>query len=948
MNILDDDESAMTEDLYSVSIGIGATPGGISNMSMTPAPLETPSRTPARNMQQETEDDYDNHKPTTTMSNSLHATPKRYSPTTFGNGSTRSKKGSTARFRKHDQQLAAASGNQSVDFLSHSTMVARHDKKNNQKKEHHIVSRWNNMLIQALLPKILNATTRQDGPGQTSQNLWLSGSSCTIGGEGTSGAGKRILLSQSQLWPDDPTKFKLMRASPLGLPYALPRVCSFPSLSLGFSSGAAGGNMDNNIKSLGFDRSSLSANSISNSSLNALPRKAFVEIHRLQTNFGDRGSLLSLLVRENRLLEACHFVLTESVPRRLFVEIVALHCLQTKQLHTLQRFLLTALAAYQIQNGSKPGQGTAITGPDVGGGSKKGNAKPAISTTTDHIKSGNLQYSHLAYLVHPLSAIRDLKLHLVKHPVPPSVPIYVDDLKEFLRQRRALDLLYRHHLFIRDQTNCGLLSIQLFVHCESWDARVGHLQNSLEHLTTAVHEFVKMNKKRKVNNNSSHNRDSNSANVNNSSSAQPLNLPTQTTTTTVALESNLKTSGDVSSHDIDYFTGKSKTASKSHPLEKGSEDFTDSGRTDGGDMFAIEKKSTSMEAQQHTDLSNVKQNSNQATAIVKKNPDNNNKFNFTAIDILTQKEVTEASLRRTVTLVKFQVQVCECIPRAELSSHLFENYLYESSKHNNHRSREHDTISRRCEVVERLLANGHFGLAQNIIEFLNLPVVEVCVRASNELATAEARKRDGSITPLLKFLVAAKKTILGNKFSKDNNYNSSESIFNSSNSTSTTLRMSGMMQAQKDQMIGLASTATRMATDLFSSSLVPQRQSKTKKKRSGKYDVLDANMLSGSSFAASERQVQWDSLVSNMINIWIIEKKALGESYDAAREMVHFIIDERCMLDAYVLLGYLEQAFTIAKQIGSLQEVMGLKEIVSENNPELLKQINAYLAYTSR
>jgi len=66
---------------------------------------------------------------------------------------------------------------------------------------------------------------------------------------------------------------------------------------------------------------------------------------------------------------------------------------------------------------------------------------------------------------------------------------YLSALKDFLRDRRALDLLYSYQVFTKDFVNAGLLAIQLFIASNTWDARVGHLQNALAHLSDAHKQF---------------------------------------------------------------------------------------------------------------------------------------------------------------------------------------------------------------------------------------------------------------------------------------------------------------------------------------------------------------------------------------------------------------------------------------------------------------------------
>ena len=111
-----------------------------------------------------------------------------------------------------------------------------------------------------------------------------------------------------------------------------------------------------------------------------------------------------------------------------------------------------------------------------------------------------------------------------------------------------------------------------------------------------------------------------------------------------------------------------------------------------------------------------------------------------------------------------------------------------------------------------------------------------------------------------------------------------------------------------------------------------------------------------------EREVQWDSLVSNMINIWIIEQESSGGSEKKTwiKSLTRFIQDDTCRLDACVLCGSYEAAFTIARRLGApaMQDVYAIrsavmKEIesdvstgVDKKYEPLLKQSNAHINYT--
>jgi len=438
------------------------------------------------------------------------------------------------------------------------------------------------------------------------------------------------LRSQSSLWPEDNHTHSLMPASPMALPLAVPIV--LPDLG---------------------ERQ--------------LSDVCFNELLHYQENYGTAESLLSMLVREHRLSQACYYIFNEKVSKRLFVDVVAHHCLAHNQFHELQKVILAF----------------------------------------------------------------DPSLRRVQE--------YLNVLKEFLRNRRALDLLYSYQVFTKDYVNAGLLAIQLFIASNTWDARVGHLQNAFAHLTIAQKQLLSRKK----------------------------------------------------GHHVDPKEGSGADGSG-----QGSSSAHDA--ADGATYGAGSE---------------------------------------TMVDGISGLEITEADIRRNLETVRLQMAVCEAMP-TEMPHHLD---LFGST-------------SSQCEIAERLLVAGHYDLAQRHIDFLDLPAVELCVRASNQIATVEARCASGSITPVVKFLEAVRK-------------------------------------------------------------LPP---------------------------------VEWDSLVSNVVNIWIIEKTELRWDASAASQLIKFIQDERCRMDAHVLLGNLTQAFQIAQRLGNLQDVLHIRSCAQKSgDQELLKHINSFLAYAS-
>lgn len=434
------------------------------------------------------------------------------------------------------------------------------------------------------------------------------------------------LRSLSNLWPEDNHTHSLMTASPMALPLAVP----LPPLPLVVAE-------------------------------RQLSERSFNELLHYQEVSGTAASLLSMLVRERHLSQACYYIFNEKVSKQLFVDVVAHHCLAHNQFHELQKVIL--------------------------------DFDPSLRRVQD----------------------------------------YLTVLKDFLRDRRALDLLYCYEVFTKDYMNAGLLAIQLFIASNTWDARVGHLQNAHAHLSVAHRQ--RFGRRRH----------------------------------------DLAHIGDGPHADV---------AADSALLAGGQE----GGQTEA-DVGAGEAV-----------------------------------------------EITESSIRRSLDTVKLQMSIVEAMPTdMPQSLNLFGN------------------IASQCEVAERLLCAAHFDLAQRAIDFLDLPVVEVCVRASNQIATGQARSATGSIAPIVRFLEAVPK-------------------------------------------------------------LPP---------------------------------VEWDSLVTNVVNIWIIEKSDLGADVSSASQLIRFIHDPRCQMDAHVLTGGLAQAFQIAQRRGTLQEVFHIRSCVQKSgDQDLLKQINSFLAYT--
>ena len=65
----------------------------------------------------------------------------------------------------------------------------------------------------------------------------------------------------------------------------------------------------------------------------------------------------------------------------------------------------------------------------------------------------------------------------------------------------------------------------------------------------------------------------------------------------------------------------------------------------------------------------------------------------------------------------------------------------------------------------------------------------------------------------------------------------------------------------------------------------------------------------------------------------------------AASQLIKFIQDEPCRMDAHVLTGNLLSAFQIARRLGDLQNVLHIRSCAQRvGDQELLKQLSSFLA----
>eukprot|EP00392_Amoebophrya_sp_AT5.2_P004950 g4959.t1 len=674
--------------------------------------------------------------------------------------------------------------------------------------------------------------------------------------------GKSVLFSQSSLWPDK--DFHHMRASPAGLPYSVPRIVRLPFLT-----------MANRERPLS-------------------PRN-FALVQRLYGRH--QLSLLRLLVRENRLAETCYYVVQQRVSRPMFVEVVANHCLRTNQLADLLNFFMrsgeevpTLFHLQEVAVGSDGGSSITKNDQHHDAAAVSGMAHPTSSSAA--AATGSEDTNPIPVAPPTTSVITTVELNRAE------VGLYLDDLKEFLREKRSLDLLYQYCVFTGDHVNAGLLSIHLFIISTTWDSRLGHLQDALSQLQQALEDleleehFVTQYQGAGGGQMSMVNASSggtNSAGAVGRGAKAKLGVGKKSGAVMLASQPVVAMSAEQA---LLLSSSKHAPASGGNPVSDpgdvgslaptaGTSLSVGASRRGGGTatgnqlpdrakllpkgvldpLLSVSNSSGNPESAGPQGINGVVSSGAAAAAARATAAPDVSAVNVATvpsslaplqqmastsrIDLLTGKEVTPTEIRRYLQLVKFQTHVCEAMARDR--AHLFDTTLWDTEATKFcHLSQmallllSNATVRRRCEVAEKLLTTAHFELAEKIMDFLDLPVVEICVRASNELATTEARKRKCAISPLMRFLHSAKKCF-----------------------------------------------------------------------RAG--------------------MGEWDSLVSNMVNIWIHERKKFVDGGKDAMKLVSFMEDERCKLDALILIEEFSAAFHIAaKKLQSLEEVMYLKKQVQQ------------------
>ncbi|CAD7926513.1 unnamed protein product, partial [Amoebophrya sp. A25] len=374
---------------------------------------------------------------------------------------------------------------------------------------------------------------------------------------------------------------------------------------------------------------------------------------------------------------------------------------------------------------------------------------------------------------------------------PESIAVYLDELREFLRQRRALDLLYKYCVFISDHVNAGLLAIQLFIISASWDSRVGHLHDALAQLQTSLEPNRGSYRNSSYRSASAlgdlhdHNpghlqsssplisaRGGGSLGLPGSSSEEhspvdhPLGILGADTAVIDETGLNFRPSdyhlapvGAPSSSGLGLNVFSSSGSSSSQAQKflnysgKNGESQSDNFGLAGAGASSSRSVQKNNNRTKNSSSSSGFSSSSSSTSSASAHQQHNNGTIFNPhklqqhvyVDLLSGKEISHAEIKRNLQLVRFQCRVCEALPRDR--AHLFDASLWENSMAKKSKLSQmallhlsNATISRRCEVAEKLLVTAHFELGQQIMDFLELPVVEICVRASNELATAEARK----------------------------------------------------------------------------------------------------------------------------------------------------------------------------------------------------------------
>ena len=301
----------------------------------------------------------------------------------------------------------------------------------------------------------------------------------------------------------------------------------------------------------------------------------------------------------------------------------------------------------------------------------------------------------------------------------------LDELRDFLIRHHSLDLLYRHCVFFKDFLNAGLVCVRLFVQVAGWDARVGWLQCAQSHLQQALQLITAENKQQEKAGGGTREMGGGtgaggstgtSLGVAHTAGIQPLPelLPNLSASPKPDLH---ESEDDYDDAGLGSATGASSgVGSASTTLAVVSAPAAGSSSGAGSSAAAdLHNASYSLSA------TSTAVSSGLGTATVTTTQGPPDKSAHKHQDILTGLEVPEWDIRKLLTLLKLQIRVTEAL-QAHLHLHLFEEQFVnrdrcdaEDCSRNSTWHADTQTVNRRCEVVERLLVEGNFQLAKELL-----------------------------------------------------------------------------------------------------------------------------------------------------------------------------------------------------------------------------------------
>uniref|UniRef100_A0A0G4F5H1 Uncharacterized protein n=1 Tax=Chromera velia CCMP2878 TaxID=1169474 RepID=A0A0G4F5H1_9ALVE len=260
---------------------------------------------------------------------------------------------------------------------------------------------------------------------------------------------------------------------------------------------------------------------------------------------------------------------------------------------------------------------------------------------------------------------------------------YLQALKTFLRDQSALHFLLQYLVFTHDTLNAAAVSVQLSLSAQSWDARMGHLQSALAHLTSAASAAKRASEKK--------------PSASGAAEASNAERSSSTSSSLHAAAAGAYTMTQPSTHSHHHHgVSGGRTSTQTAGLEGSSSDAVVS----GSGVVAV--------GAQVGGVHSGHQGPGLLSALMRVNLGDDPPF--------SPQTVSEAFIWRLIQAVRFQIEAIEALPQLPPALTLFES------------------DGSRRELVERLLCEGCQSLANRIIDHFGLPRLELYVAAAAKIA----------------------------------------------------------------------------------------------------------------------------------------------------------------------------------------------------------------------